>query len=92
MKGILLPFLLLSGVASAHTCQPVYWVVESVRQPDPVSIVRFYSASDQVIYEEIIPGTLLDVSSPRVQRHLSRTAKRLSRYPQETGNLLACLR
>lgn len=92
MKGIFLPFLLLSGLASAHGRQPVYWVVEAVRKPQPVSIVRFYSDTDRMVYEEIIPGTLLDVSSPKVQRHLSRTAKRLSRNPQETGNLLACLR
>jgi hypothetical protein len=91
--------LFLSITAQAQTrpaAQPGYWNVETNLTTRDYSVVRFYNAQDQLVYEERLPNLCLDLShrtgSRRVRRQLNGDLQLVLRNPTiiaQTSDLLA---
>ena len=72
-------FLLLSTLAHAQAqsaAQPGYWNVETNRTTRDYTIVRFYNARDQLVYEERLDGLNLDLR--KGNRCCRRTSQQLN--------------
>lgn len=75
-------FLLLSTLVHAQAQQPAaltpagYWNVETNRTTRDHTIVRFYSAQDQLLYEERLDGLNLDLR--KGNRCCRRTSQQLN--------------
>ena len=55
-----------------------YWVIETNLKQQDYSIVRFYNASHQLIYEEQLDGIYLDARKRRTKKLLNETLRRVT--------------
>ena len=75
--------LCCSTISTASTAQQLpahagYWVIETNVAQRNYSIVRFYDATDALIYEENIPGLYLNATKRRTQKLLNKTLLQLT--------------
>ncbi|RYC67873.1 MULTISPECIES: hypothetical protein [Spirosoma] len=62
----------LAGYAAPAEPSGIFWMTETNRKPSPYTIVRFYDETNQLIYEEKLPGRCLNIYRKRVVRQLNR--------------------
>lgn len=66
------------GLAQAKAKQEGYWVVETNQRTRNYTLIRFYSDQDQLLYEEKLPGYMLDISRSRNKKRLDKALKQLT--------------
>ncbi|WP_201981802.1 hypothetical protein [Hymenobacter rubidus] len=83
--SLLFLFLLAAPLAQAQTpatiALPGYWNVETNLTSRDYTTVRFYSAQDQLVYEETLPDRCPNLARHPAQRR--RTAQRLNLVLQQ---------
>ena len=85
-KNTLLLLLLLAGSTSfaAPRNHAYHWVVETHSLGETYTVFRIYEQGTHLVYEEKIPGKMLDIRKKRVRRQLN---KGLNLYAQSVEQL-----
>jgi len=78
---LLIAGLSQSGLAQALTPAKNYWVVETNLKQRDYSIVRFYNAADELIYEEKLEGVYLNIARAKHVKRLNLALQRVTEEP-----------
>ena len=86
LKTALVLIILSFGLGEASQAQIVhssenYWVVETNVHQRNYSIVRFYNAADELIYEERLDGMYLDIKKPKHVKRLNLALAQITEVP-----------
>jgi hypothetical protein len=59
-----------------------YWVVETNLKQRNYSVVRFYNAADELIYEERLEGVYLNIARPKHVKRLNLALQQITDEPR----------
>ncbi|WP_293297116.1 hypothetical protein [Pedobacter sp. UBA4863] len=100
MKAIILTTLLLMATTIATKAQKVQptktadfanWVIESNIKTPKISVIKFYNAQQELIYQEEIKNKRINVNKIKVQKQLNKILAQLveRNTPIKPYNLVA---